>query len=221
MRSTILTISRSEHSCIAISGLASHPFGSWQPRGRDKDFMWIRDSIHKAVPHVRAIIYGYDSELGSSNSFQTISQIAHTLIWRLRSGGWSSPSSKPIIFLAHSLGGLVLKDAIVQMADSEQSTAEILTKVQGVIMFGVPSLGMKQSTLMAMVRGQPNELLVHDLSRENGASYIRQLSARFEGLAFLQTRRIYWVFETKESPTVAVSQASHRGHGGQSQFAEV
>lgn len=47
---------------------------------------------------------------------------------------------------------------------------------------------------------------IHDLSRENGASYIRQLSARFEGLAFLGVKKIFWAFETKETPTVMASQ---------------
>lgn len=32
-------------SCVIISGLASHPFGSWQPRGSDKFSKWIRDDL--------------------------------------------------------------------------------------------------------------------------------------------------------------------------------
>ena len=42
------------------------------------------------------------------------------------------------------------------MADRESSVAYILQNLRGAIMFGVPSLGMEQSHLMAMVEGQLN-----------------------------------------------------------------
>lgn len=190
--------------CIALSGLSSHPFGSWQPRGPDKTFMWIRDAIPAALPGVRTAIYGYDSKLTESRSFQSISDIARVMILHLKSGGWNLPSSKPLVFLAHSLGGLVLKEAIVQMADRDESVSSILRNVRGAIMFGVPSLGMEQSHLMAMVEGQPNEALVQDLSRYGGGDYVRELNTRFEGLSFLRKGRIHWAYETKESPTVIV-----------------
>jgi len=201
-----------QHSadCIAISGLASHPFGSWQPRGDDKTFMWIRDAIPASLPGVRTIVYGYDSKLLHSRSFQSISDIARGLVLYLKSCGWNLPSSKPIVFLAHSLGGLVLKDAIVQMADRDESIAGILDNICGAIMFGVPSLGMEQSHLVAMVEGHANEFLVHDLSRGGGGNYVRQLHAKFDGLSFLRRARIFWAYETMESPTVVVSASRRR-----------
>jgi|UniRef100_A0A8H7K5Z3 alpha-beta hydrolase superfamily lysophospholipase len=106
--------------------------------------MWIRDELPRSVPGIRTIIYGYKSELLGSESFQTISDIALSLIHQLKTGGWNLDSSKPIVFLAHSLGGLVLKDAIVQIARVE-NVMSILNKFKGAIMFGVPSLGMYQS----------------------------------------------------------------------------
>jgi hypothetical protein len=32
-------------SCISISGLASHPFGSWAERNPQSNFMWLRDRL--------------------------------------------------------------------------------------------------------------------------------------------------------------------------------
>ncbi|KAK5989024.1 hypothetical protein PT974_10522 [Cladobotryum mycophilum] len=124
------------------------------------------------------------------------------LIYQLKSGGWNLDSSKSIVFLAHSLGGIVLKEVLVQIADRDKSVASILDNVQGAIMFGVPSLGMQQSHLMAMVEGQANDMLVQDLSRENGSSYLRQLNKSFEGITFTRAARIFWAYETKESRTV-------------------
>lgn len=171
--------------------------------------MWIRDELPRSVPGVRAVVYGYDSQLVGSNSFQSISDIARSLIGNLKSGGWNLPSSKPIIFLAHSLGGIVLKDAIVQIADSnDRGVTDILTNLLGAIMFGVPNLGMQQSSLMAMVEGQANEMLIQDLSRDNGSDYLRQLNKAFNGLSIIRTVKILWAYETKQSPTVIVSTCS-------------
>ncbi|VUC25820.1 unnamed protein product [Clonostachys rosea] len=195
---------KSHHTdCIAISGLASHPFGSWQPHGDDKTFMWIRDEASRLISGTRMLLYGYNSQLIKSESFQKIGDISLGLIHQLKYGGWGLPSSKPIVFLAHSLGGIVLKDAILQIAGL-QLYASILDKVKGAIMFGVPSLGMHQSHLMMMTEGRPNEILVQDLSRDNGSAYLRDLNTRFDGLAFLKRATIYWAYETKESVTAAL-----------------
>jgi hypothetical protein len=167
--------------------------------------MWLRDEIPISVPGVRTVIYGYGSTLVGSSSFQTIGDIALGLIQRLEAGGWNFHSSKPIVFLAYSLCGLVLKEALVQVADRVESIASILDNVQGAIMFGVPSLGMQQSHLMTMIEGQGNDTLVQDLSRDNGSYYLRQLKKSFEGISFTRTVRILWAYETKESRTVVVS----------------
>ncbi|KEY73755.1 hypothetical protein S7711_10189 [Stachybotrys chartarum IBT 7711] len=188
--------------CIAISGLSSHPFGSWQPHGPNKSYMWIRDELPASVPGVRCILYGYDSALTTGSSFQSISDIGLGFVHQLRAGGWNLALSKPIIFLAHSLGGLVLKEALIQLADRNASITGVLMKFRGAIMFGVPSLGMHQTHLISMVEGQANENLVQDLSCKNGSSYLRQLNKSFEGISFTRTAKIFWAYETKESKTV-------------------
>ncbi|KAL7627351.1 hypothetical protein AAE478_001543 [Parahypoxylon ruwenzoriense] len=193
-------VEASEHraDCIAISGLASHPFGSWQPRGPDKTFMWIRDELPNQVPSVRAIIYGYDSTLVGSDSFQSISDVARTFANFLKVGGWNHVAAKPLIFLAHSLGGVVLKDAMIQVAGAQDPLyRDILYRVLGAVMLGVPSLGMEQAHLRAMVEKQANEVLVQDLCR--GSRYLRRLDESFSGIAYTNKMNIFWVYETRES----------------------
>ncbi|KAL7894849.1 hypothetical protein HDV63DRAFT_406827 [Trichoderma sp. SZMC 28014] len=107
-----------QYDCIVISGLASHPVGSWQPRGADKSFMWIRDALPELVPNVRFILYGYDTTLAGSKSFQGVSNIALSFIHTLQQGGWASAGYKKLLFLAHSLRGIVLKEAFRMLADS-------------------------------------------------------------------------------------------------------
>ncbi|KAI0466703.1 hypothetical protein F4859DRAFT_496404 [Xylaria cf. heliscus] len=189
-----------ELDCIAISGLASHPFGSWQPKGGDKSFMWIREALPRAIPMSRAILYGYDTTLLKSNSFQTIVDLGSSLINQLKANGWHLAGSKPLVFLAHSLGGIVLKEAFSTMANGDNQGQFILTRFLGGIFFGVPSYGMKTSHLHMMVRGQVNEQVVEDLSTTS--EYLRDLDDRFSGLVLTRSMRICWAYETKTSPTV-------------------
>ncbi|CAG9983804.1 unnamed protein product [Clonostachys byssicola] len=186
--------------CIALSGLASHPFGSWQQKDGSKTFMWIRDALPKSLPRVRPILYGYDTVLQNSNSFQSILDIACGLLNQLRACGWASPTAKPLLFLAHSLGGLVLKQAFVSLANTLQSDNTLRGSVKGGILFGAPNFGMEQTSLLSMVRGQSNEGLVRDLAL--GSQYLSHLDKQFAGLSFLQDAKIYWAYETRQSPTV-------------------
>lgn len=64
-------------SCIVVSGLASHAYGSW--KSRNGDFMWLRDDATWRKPNVRVLLYGYDTTLVSSESFQTIENIGAEL----------------------------------------------------------------------------------------------------------------------------------------------
>ncbi|VUC22983.1 unnamed protein product [Clonostachys rosea] len=198
--------------CIALSGLASHPFGSWQQKDGSKTFMWIRDALPKALPRVRPILYGYDTVLQNSNSFQSILDIACGLLNQLRACGWATATAKPLLFLAHSLGGLVLKQALVSLANSFQSDNTLRVSIKGGILFGVPNFGMEQTSLLSMVRGQSNEGLVADLALDS--QYLSHLDQQFSGLSSLQDAKIYWAYETKKSPTVIQDSAQNWSRGG-------
>ncbi len=189
-------------SCIAISGLASHPFGSWQPHGDDKSYMWIRDSLATTLPSFRFLTYGYDTTLVNSQSFQLIPDLAGRLILELKSNGWATPAAKEVIFLAHSLGGILLKQALVMLANTGESETFMLDRVRGAICFGVPSKGMDVSSLLPMTENQPNQDLVSDLSA--GSEYLENLGGQFDGVSKTRKLKFHWAYETKESPTVVV-----------------
>ncbi|KAI1078377.1 hypothetical protein F5B20DRAFT_571625 [Whalleya microplaca] len=177
-----------------------HPFGSWQPKGEDKSFMWIRDELPRAMPNMRTIVYGYDTTLQQSNSFQSIRDLALSFIDHTKACGWYKTSVKRLVFLAHSLGGIVLKEAFAALANGGDKSIRILDNFIGGIFFGVPSLGMATSHLSIMVKGQHNEQMIQDLSRNS--EYLQDLGDRFSGLAAVRGMRLYWAYETRTSPTV-------------------
>ena len=96
--------------------------------------MWIRDGLPKDLKGTRTVIYGYDTKLHDSQSFQSISDLAGELINQLQAYGWASRSAKPVAFLAHSLGGLVLKEALIQLANStDEAYKSLLSIVRGIV----------------------------------------------------------------------------------------
>ncbi|KAI0835337.1 hypothetical protein F5Y06DRAFT_138452 [Hypoxylon sp. FL0890] len=188
-----------QFNCIAISGLASHPFGSWQPKGGSKTFMWLRDALPRQYPTVRAWIYGYDTSLDDKTSFQSIPDLAASLIDHLKANDFASPSAPPIILIAHSLGGIVLKQAITRLALCGERELHALDLIKGAILFGVPNLGMEQSHLRALVDQQPNQVLINDLAI--GSPYLYHLNGQFLGHLLNQKMKVFWGYETRKSLT--------------------
>ncbi|GAW20388.1 hypothetical protein ANO14919_098940 [Xylariales sp. No.14919] len=188
------------YDCIAISGLASHPFASWQPKGSDKTFMWIRDALPKQLHGVRSVIYGYETKLVKSQTFERITDLASKLIAILTTYGWGSRCLKPIVFLAHSLGGLVLREALRQLADgSSEEYRTLLNTLRGALYFGVPHLGMEQRSFLSIVRGNPNDTLIDDIGVQS--EYLRRLNENFSYDPANSSFKCFWAYETLQSPT--------------------
>jgi hypothetical protein len=162
--------------------------------------MWIRDQLPRALPDIRYILYGYDSPL-LTNSFQTIFDLSSGLVEQMRGHGWTLSTNKPLLFLAHSLGGVILKQAFTIVAN-HLDYGPLKNAIRGAILFGVPNFGMEQSALAAIVEGEASEVLIGDLAPSS--QYLMQLHDQTEGLAFLQDVVLHWAYESRESPTVVV-----------------
>lgn len=164
--------------------------------------MWLRDRLPTELPNVQSIIYGYDTALVASDSVKGIEDIAIALISKMRSIGRASPSAKPLVLLAHSLGGIVLKQAMVSIARTGGSAKFIVDSTRRVVFFGVPNRGMKISHLLPMVENQPNAPIVQSLSV--GSDYLQSLDEQFSGIVTHRGIQICSVYETKMSPTTQV-----------------
>lgn len=75
--------------------------------------MWIRDALAEEFPGCRLFIYGYDTTMVQSTSHQSIldlgSQLASSIEGLILASTTGSESSRSLIFLGHSLGGLVVE----------------------------------------------------------------------------------------------------------------
>lgn len=75
--------------------------------------MWLRDEIIRDLPQARVMIYGYDTSLIRSSSFQNILDLGGAFRGALRTvrpHGLSPHVPRPLVLLGHSLGGIVVKE---------------------------------------------------------------------------------------------------------------
>ena len=172
--------------------------------------MWLRDRLPQDVLQLRSLIYGYDTKLFKSHSFQDLDDIASSFNTSLREARRSLPSAKPLILLAHSLGGIVLKRALVMLAhEANDEDKMILESVKGLVFFGVPHRGMEISHFLAMVAKQPNEdLISRTLSPDS--DLLPELHEQFSQIAIRINPEIKFVYETVESQTTEASHSPSR-----------
>jgi hypothetical protein len=167
--------------------------------------MWLCDSLPFDLRGARVILYGYETQLYGSRAFQDLEALASTLRLHLQAlvTGDSSnakPQIKPLIFIAHSLGGLVVKEAIIQMKRDKNQQA-LLDSIYGALFFGVPNQGMEIASLFPMVKDQPNQALLHSLGKES--QILRNQCREFPKAFDYQDSEIICFYETEMSPTAA------------------
>ncbi|KAK8143430.1 hypothetical protein G3M48_007254 [Beauveria asiatica] len=206
---TLFTPPPEEHKLdiIALSGLGGHAFGSFKERGGSH--MWLRDSLpyditDKATkkPMARVIIYGYPSTIANSTNVQHINDITTSFITSLLPLATLRPV-KPIIFIGHSLGGIIVKQALVNLAAEKNSKdhESLLCAARAVAFFAVPHSGMEIEALEAMARDGPNLDLIRSLSAVNSWP-LKELRDRFHQLSRTkQDLRLFCFYETEQTNT--------------------
>lgn len=103
--------SRIDHSIsiVAVHGLNGHREKTWTAKN---NILWLRDLLPHQIPNARIFSWGYDANTHSVSavSTQLVYDHARTLISDLcLKRRLTSTQRRPIIFVCHSLGGLVVK----------------------------------------------------------------------------------------------------------------
>ncbi|KAI0096992.1 hypothetical protein GGR51DRAFT_578487 [Nemania sp. FL0031] len=192
---------------IVVPGLSSHPYGSFKsPMNASEN--WLRDYLHEDLPDTRILVYGYDSDLRNRQGKESIEQFSDNLlgaIYSYREG--DQTTKRPIIFIGHSLGGLLIKQALVRAKMHSSPIDEtFLNTCYGFLFFGVPNLGLRHESLLTLLGHSPTTRLVDDLVVDSDSEvkpYLRTLGELFTNLFQGEGLDIVAFYETRKTPTVA------------------
>ncbi|MCJ1313277.1 hypothetical protein MMC25_006954, partial [Agyrium rufum] len=198
--------------CIFIHGWGGHAIGSFKsPSGLH---LWPRDALPRHFPQLRVWTYGYESKLTEADSVADVYEYAETFRSLLRSLRWKRKTHKhsiPIIFMVHSLGGLIFKEAVIRMGSSKDPYDELnLRSIYGALFFGVPSQGMSVKAMASMIGGLPAQYTLNLLDQQRGHRLrIRQHEDFREAFSFSDSKIVSFS-ELKTSSTVIQDSKSHR-----------
>lgn len=198
---------------VAITGLDGHALGSF--RSDDGGSVWLRDFAPEDIPQARWMTYGYDSAVFGSENHSGIREYADTCLRSLvRFRQRTNTTDRPLCFLCHNIGGIVLKEVLIKSSkaieDGDDELGQILRVTHGLLFMGVPNLGLRHQQLVSVVQGKPNERLIRDLvvgkEQEEPSQFLELLNEAFERLD--RQRRppfeIMSYYETRSSPTAMV-----------------
>jgi hypothetical protein len=92
---------------------------------------------------------------------------------------------------------------LVEAADGSQDDKAVFMSCYAIIFFGVPNRGIEISSLVSMVKGQPNEQLVRDLGPDS--RFLTHLHDMFYHRFTFDDSPIISIYEMKTTPTIEVS----------------
>ncbi|KAF1347228.1 TPR-like protein, partial [Lizonia empirigonia] len=201
----------SVHSMIAITGLDGHAYGSWRGKG-SLGRMWLRDFLCKDLPCCRTMIYGYNSKL-SSHGVDTIMDYGRGLLEELKKvRGTEELRRRPLFFIAHSFGGIILAHCLVkaaQITEDHPTIAALHRATYSMLLFGIPHRGLVVDDIQKMLAGEdrhPRRGLLEQI-REKSDLLASQLD-NFRNL--IQDRKVVSFYETGQTRQLQFDRESKR-----------
>ncbi|KAI9859416.1 MAG: hypothetical protein M1813_006753 [Trichoglossum hirsutum] len=101
--------------------------------------MWLRDFLTKKLQTARVLLFGYNANVAFQTSTAGVREQAENLLNRLKNKRRDA-MDRPILFVCHSLGGLVVKRALV-IAKAAETYLSIKNATYGIVFFGTPHQG--------------------------------------------------------------------------------
>ena len=179
-----VTASQAVADIIFVHGLFGNPRYTWTGKRTDQktkkteDVFWIQQLLPAVLSNARIFTWGYDAgvtRLFSNSSQATIFEHSRTLLSDIADSRMTEEDEKRgIIFVAHSLGGALVKDALNFSQSERTHLSKILPATIGVIFLGTPHRGSTSASMgkwafevTRVLAKKPNTALLRDLERSS------------------------------------------------------
>lgn len=170
---------------------ADHAWDTWRtppgPTGR----LWLRDDLPQHVPGSRIFLYQYNATAVYGRDRDTFIGKANELLEAIRVER-EDAEHRPILFLGHSMGGLLIKQALLN-ANNNLKYQSIKAATTGLVFFATPhhggdrklvSLGGVAAKIAIMAGFQKGDDVLETLKRGSIFSDIMQEGWRHQLLQY-------------------------------------
>lgn len=156
---------------VFLHGLLGGVFYTWRQQDHDDlrgpsnfqvseddySYCWPRDWLQDVSDNVRVIGVDFDSYLSQwggscpTQSFKsTIEERSEDLLHKLRTAG---VGKRPVVFVGHSMGGLLIKKMLVHAKDSEdEDMKQLAENTKGVVFYSTPHEGSAIAQMNSVVQ---------------------------------------------------------------------
>ncbi|MCJ1472419.1 hypothetical protein MMC13_001067 [Lambiella insularis] len=134
---------------IAVHGIGAHPDHTWTIG----DVNWLKDDrmLPQAIPNSRILRFGYESQwLGKEAIQQRLPLVADQLLRNMMALRKKCPL-RPLVFIGHCFGGIVIEKALVSAKLHEEDYPNIIRSVAGVIFLGTPHRGSNSQSKASVI----------------------------------------------------------------------
>ncbi|KAK4100573.1 hypothetical protein N658DRAFT_99039 [Parathielavia hyrcaniae] len=174
------------------------PCGDASPADCPKHSPWVVRDLRMSVNMARVFLYKHRA-LEEGMTLQDLSQDLLYLVQEMRVG----TQARPLLFIAHSIGGLVVKRALVTASRSAKYQG-IVDNCHGVTFFGTPHRGSSYMSMLNLrdsiqVLLRLQEPLPRSLATEIRVNDTELLKLHEQFVDMASELRIWSFYETKES----------------------
>ncbi|PGH23163.1 hypothetical protein AJ80_02799 [Polytolypa hystricis UAMH7299] len=192
---------------IFVHGLNGTSHDTWS-KGKKIDLFWPQmwlpeeDGINSA----RVFSFGYDSNIwliGRANTLSII-DFAKQLLYAMKFGGdtgtngYPTIGEIPVVFVAHSMGGLVVKKAFI-MGQNDPEFRDIVMSIHGILFLSTPHRGSNLAEILERILAAsiicPPKQYIAEL--KNNSRTLEDINEHFRNIAPKLT--IFSFFETAQT----------------------
>lgn len=175
---------------VFVHGFGGHGYRTWAKNG-DPDLFWPGSwlPLEPELSESRILTFGYNSLWKSSKkNISTVADFAKELLCEMRFGSDDSGHPlnlglRPVLFVAHSMGGLVVKTAYL-LGQHDQTFQDVIQSVSAFVFLSTPHRGARLAEVLNRVISvtfQAPKSFVSDINK--GSPALEELNERFRHTA--------------------------------------
>ncbi|KAI1314239.1 hypothetical protein F5Y03DRAFT_336508 [Xylaria venustula] len=206
--SLVYSTPSSDADLIFVHGLGGSSRRTWSWERNPDNFWpaWIRHE--QGLSHFRVFTFGYNANFNDSDNSSSILDFSKGLLVRMRTYGHGDENSsigmKPIVFVAHSMGGLVVKKALI-VGKNDDYYSLMLSKVHGIMFLSTPHRGSNYArslnTILSVMVGSSAKVYISEL--ESSSTSIEDVGEQFRAIcSSWELVSLYESRPTKLSPGI-------------------